>query len=128
MKKFAIINKNRDVANNAHQHFKKMFDSGKDFVVEFRPYKSKRSNPQNSYYWGVVIPICADFLGYSADEMHFEFASRFIPEREYEGIDGASRIAPRSTAKLNTQEFTDYIEQIRVFMASTFGCNIPDPM
>lgn len=127
MKRFAIINKNRDVANNAYQHFKKMFDSGKDFVVEFRLHKSKRSNPQNAYYWGVVIPICADFLGYSADEMHFEFAEKFIPERTYEGIDGHERTVPKSTAKLNTEEFAKYLEQIQVFMATSFGCIVPDP-
>lgn len=38
-----------------------------------------------------------------------------------------NRIAARSTAKLNTEEFSAYVEQIRAFMASEFGCIIPDP-
>ena len=126
MKKFAVINKNRDVANNAYQHFKNMFESGKDFVVEFRPYKSKRSNPANSYYWGVVLPVCCDFFGYTSTEMHEIFAKHFLPEREYEDMLGNTHVVARSTAKLNTQEFADYIEQIRI-LAAEHGVVIPDP-
>lgn len=123
--KFIITNQNKDVAQNARQAIVDWYNEGKDFTVAIDKRVNKRSNPQNRYLWGVVYKIIADELGYAIDDIHELMATKFIPDREIE-IFGKTKIVPKSTAKLSTEEFNSYIEQIRAFVAQ-YGIIIQDP-
>ena len=123
--KFIIKGKNKQVAANCQKELHNWFNAGKDFVVEFKHHKNKRSNQQNRYLWGVVYALIAEELGYSVDEIHDLLAKKFIPSHEIE-VFGESRIVAKSTAKLSTIEFSNYVESIRAFVAE-YGIVIPDP-
>lgn len=95
---------------------------GKRVEIVIKPYKPKRSNPQNAYYHGVIIPILADHFGYTHDEMHdaikFEFLRKTDPEKP---------LTVGSTAKLTTDEFNKLIERIQRWAAMEHQVFIPDP-
>jgi len=86
-----------------------------------RKWKKRRTNNQNSYYWGVVIPILCETLGYSNEEMHEALKWKFLRNKDREKLPTV-----KSTAGLSTIEFGNYIDEI-VRWASQEGIVIPDP-
>lgn len=97
---------------------------GKTVEVTIEERKKRRSNNQNSYYYGVVLKMIADYCGYRTNEeitgIHEELKRMFLPKI------GKLNIV-KSTSSLNTAEFTDYIENIRLWAAQELGVYIPDP-
>ena len=90
--------------------------------VTVKRYRKKRSNPQNAYYWGVVLKILGDHLGYTPEEMHSAVGMEFLTIREEGKLPYI-----RSTTDLNTQEFNEFLEVIKIWVAQEFGVYIPDP-
>jgi len=53
-------------------------DGTKAWDVTIRPYvKETRSQRQNKGYWGVWIPVAADYFGVSKDQIHNEWKTFF---------------------------------------------------
>ena len=96
-------------------------NEGKDIELTFKPYRPIRSNNQNKYYWGVVVPMLANELGYTNEEMHDALKYKFLRE-DYDN--GLSKVT--STTELNTEDFNHFITMVQVF-ASELGIIIPDP-
>ena len=90
--------------------------------VVIRKYKSKRSNEQNSYYWGVVLDILSKHTGYESDEMHEILKFKFLRKRINNEVEYV-----QSTTKLNTAEMEEYLEKIRRWAAIELFCTIPLP-
>ena len=89
----------------------------KDGDYEIVVFRRDRSSEQNRYPRAVYGYI-ADYSGYDPEYIHEVMKHKFL-------LDSSRKIpVPRSTASLNTKEFTDYIDSIRDFMAP-FGCYIP---
>lgn len=82
--------------------------------------KKHRSIEQNAYYWGVVVRILADDIGYNDEEMHEALKWKFLRK------DGKIPTV-RSTASMNTLEFEKYLEDIRVWASTEMGITIPLP-
>jgi hypothetical protein len=82
---------------------------------------------QNGYYWGAVLPIIAEHTGHTPEELHEIHKQMFCPKKRYLMKDGRSVTVSRSTADLNTVEFTEYLERIRAHWAQD-GVVIPDPV
>lgn len=95
------------------------------YEIEIREYTKKRSNPQNAFYWGVVLKVFGDFMGESPENLHLLFRQRLLG-CETKTIQGTEITELKSTTSLTTKEFTDYIDKIR-FTASEMGCEIPLP-
>ncbi len=96
---------------------------GKEIEITIQKERKKRSNQQNAYYWGCVIAIFADSLGYEPEELHEALKWQFLRTHS----DKPDLPSVRSTTDLDTAEFTEYIEQIRRFAAEKHGCIIPSP-
>lgn len=109
----------------AFQYAKRLLSETQKINIEIQKQKMTRSIRQNRYYWGVVLKIVADELGYFPEEMHHCFATMFlkkiikIGDREVETYN--------STTRLKTDEFEDYLEKIRIFAAKELGIIIPLP-
>jgi hypothetical protein len=86
-----------------------------------RKWKKKRTDNQNRYYWGVVIPILCESLGYSDEEMHEALKWQFLRNTTREKLPTV-----KSTVGLSTIEFKNYIEKI-VAWAAEQGIIIPGP-
>jgi hypothetical protein len=112
-------------SDNTVAAFRKITDyvSGKDdwFVCEVLRSKKTRSLNQNKYYWGVVIKILSQHTGYTPDETHQELARMFL---SYES--GSKRFV-RSTTKLNTHDFEQYLEKCRQWSHNEMNAHIPLP-
>lgn len=105
------------------------FKPGTRVDITIRKHSEKRTDLQNQYYWGVVIPILADHFGYDHDELHEELKIMFNP---IESKIRPGQIIGGSTTKLSTEEFfsndqSSYIERIRRWSASEHSVFIPDP-
>ena len=98
--------------------------AGARVELTIRRAKSKRSLRQNAYYWGVVVAMLAEHLGYQQDEMHEALKFKFLRLHEDE-VDGLPRV--RSSASLSTAEFNTYVENVVTWAGADLGLNIPDP-
>ena len=105
------------------------FKDGTKLDIIIRKHKSKRSDEQNRYYWGVVIPILADYFGHdNAEDLHAELKLKFNPV--------SSKLDPNiiiggTTTKMSTVEFMaaedSYVERICRWAAMEYSIFIPPP-
>lgn len=97
----------------------KLFE-GKGVEVAIQRYRNTRTNNQNRYYWGVVIPLIAQYCGYDDDEAHSALKIKFLSKKG---------IIPTviSTTKLDTLQFIEYIDKVKRFAAEELNLVIPDP-
>jgi hypothetical protein len=94
---------------------------GKEVWVSLVKRSDSRSGNQNRYYWGVVVKILAEELGYIDEEVHDSLKARFLAD--YSGI--LPRV--KSTTVLSTVEFEDYLSQVRTFASTELNVFIPLP-
>lgn len=103
----------------------------KQVTVVLKVKGKDRSNPQNRYYWGVIIPMVQFAMNefgndFTKEETH-EFLKKEFNWEEKEMKDGYYVKVPRSTTKMNTVEFMDYKEKIQQFASEVLGIYVPDP-
>lgn len=95
--------------------------SGQRVEVIIRKPKTSRSTLQNSYYFGVVVELLANELGYEKDEIHEILKYKFLQSHAM----GMPYV--KSTTKLSTGEFEDYLSKIKRWAAEFLNIVIPDP-
>lgn len=104
---------------------------GKRVEVSISKKKKSRSNEQNRFYWGCVIPILRNHLielgnKFSVEQTHdllkYKFLKEAIRVNEDEFID---RI--KSTTELSTMEFMEFILEIQQWCLEMFDLVIPNP-
>lgn len=88
--------------------------------------RNTRSQSQNAYYWGVIIDMISKYLGYFPDEMHEILKRKFLPLRTIR-LKDEEIVIPESTTKLDSGEFENYLEAIRVWAATDLNLTIPLP-
>ena len=89
--------------------------------------RENRSNQQNRYYWGCVIKLFSEHLGYTADEMHEILRVKFLLRPVFVMKNLDTVCIPKSTTSLTTVEFEEYITSIREWASIEFGCYLPIP-
>ena len=99
--------------------------ANKPVEVTIRQARSKRSNRQNAYWWGVVIPLLSEHTGYDKDEMHEAIKYKFLRLDAEPDAHGLVRM--RGTSTLNTTEMTDLIEEVVTWAGAELGVVIPLP-
>lgn len=113
---------------------------GKPIEVTFRRKRKRRSDQQNRYYWGVVVPLIVEaFIDLGHSELvlgnaeshgmiHNLLKRRFLPDGiTLEDREGNVYELDPSTTKLTTVEMMEYTERIQAWAAECLGINIPDP-
>lgn len=101
------------------------------YQVEFSSL-SKRSLPQNKFYWALVIPMIQqgiEDLGteLTKEETHEFLKSKFNSEELVNTETGEVLSIPRSTTVLTKEQFSNYIEKIQRFASEFLNIVIPDP-
>lgn len=81
---------------------------------------------QNGWYWKIIIPICSKELGYSNKEMHEIFISEFAPYK-VKKLGNKYIKLPIRTSEMNTIQFTEYCELIKIKMAE-LNIFFPNPI
>lgn len=106
---------------------------GKEVKIVISQVFKKRSERQNNFYWGVVIPIMQNTMLDIGNPMDIEdihlmlrvkFLKQIISINEETG-EVAERV--KSTTELSTIEFMDYIAKVRFWAIDFFGVEIPEP-
>ena len=97
---------------------------GQRVVTETKKFKKKRSLEQNSYYWSVLIGILSREFGYETEEMHMVLREKFLRIHDDKHPDF---VIAKSTTKLTTVEFVEYIEKIQRWAAEKHQIYLPDP-
>jgi hypothetical protein len=97
-------------------------------VVEHKP---KRSDAQNRALWGHIYPFILKaggeaFAGWDKSDLHTAFMGECFGWVMLDSPLGKRRKPAKSSAKLNKQEFADYIACIQRTMANV-GVFVPDP-
>jgi hypothetical protein len=90
--------------------------------VIIQKYRAKRTDQQNRYYWAVVVRTIGHHCGYTDEETHDALRWLFLRQQ----ADGKPNTV-KSTTKLNTQEFENYINEIKRWAAMELQLYIPDP-
>lgn len=106
---------------------------GKECFFTIEKIKNKRSNQQNRYYHGVIIPIvknCLKEAGYlmTNEDVHDLLKMKFLRETLFINEDtGDITERTKSTTELSKSDFMDYVAEIRQFTLEYFNTDIPDP-
>ncbi len=99
--------------------------NGQVMITIDKRYKRRSSN-ENRYYWGIVIPLLCDFMGYNDEEMHEAIKWKFLKKQSAPFPKFEEIPTVRSTTTLSTVEFEELMSKVRMW-ASEFGIYIPDP-
>ena len=106
-------------------------NKGAMMKVRFSAVRKSRSNPQNSYYWGVVVAMVQSRLrelGHEVTEVDtHEFLKSRFNSRTVEVKDGYYIDVPQPTTDMETTEFMDYLEKIKMFASQLLDIYIPEP-
>lgn len=121
------IDRNRSLLNDAIQKLE-----GYDICITIEKVRRKRSNPQNSYYWGVVIFTITKTISdlgnlWTAEDTHFYLRNKFLLESMPVNDSGEFIDRAKSTTELATFEMETYLEQVRAWAAQTLGVVVPLP-
>lgn len=110
---------------------------GKEIEIRIVKKKKTRSNNQNRYYWGVIIPIVKQGLidaGYprekisNSEVVHDILKDMFCKKEELVNYDtGEILVLPPSTTSNSTTQMMDYFDDIKRWCAENLGIYIPDP-
>jgi len=106
---------------------------GKEITITFEKIKNKRSNQQNSYYWGVVIECLRNGLYeatgeyMTANDIHYSIIlPKFAPENEIVNKNTGEIITKKITSSGMTKEqFSEFIEKISKFASEWLNVEIP---
>lgn len=107
--------------------------SGKEIEVIFRRKRKHRSDPQNRYYWGVVVEMIRAGMKemgdkVTPDQVHEFLKWRFLRVQKVDESTGEVLYEyAGSTADLGTGEFSEYVERCCQFAAEYLGLSIPLP-
>lgn len=98
---------------------------GKGFIVKITRRQTRRTVNQNRLYWLYVACIMQE-TGNSKDVIHEWLKVKFLGNETVMIGDEAISV-PVSTARLNTAQFTHYIDRIVTWASSELGIILPDP-
>ena len=106
---------------------------GKEIEVTIRRKRKHRSDPQNRYYWGVVVEMIRAGMKDMGDELtpdqvHEFLKWRFLRVKKIDETTGELLYEyAGSTTKLGTVEFSEYVEKCCQFAAEYLGVSVPIP-
>lgn len=92
------------------QNWLKKLPEEQKVTVTYDPSKPKRSQEQNRYYW-FYLNIISEDIGYTKEELHDYFKSKYLT-KEIKEILGVKTRIRRSTTDLDKFEFMELINSI----------------
>ena len=107
--------------------------AGKRVVFSVERKYNKRSNSQNRFFHGVVLPLIGEALiesGYNEARSH-EWVKDFVKvnclTQDVVTEEGQVFKSIRRTSELTTSEFNDLIATVQQWASENLGIYIPDP-
>ena len=136
MKSIAVISKvssgrfvrNHGMIANAVKHFE-----GKEIEIVVKRRKKLRSNPQNSYYFGVIIPLTINAVSdewgeiWDAHKTHDFYKTMFLYEEVSHYDTGEIIKIPKSSTDNSTIQQEQYHLKCIEFLKEWFNVYVPLP-
>ena len=120
MKTFKVNNQNKsDVLQEIYE-----IDLKSDHILTIKQHRETRSDAQNRYLWGFIYPIIGMEIGETVESIHEMCKAKFLSHTET--IAGEQYLITRSTTKLTTEEFMQYLETIKLWAWHELQITIPD--
>lgn len=127
------LTRNRQPIAKAIQSFE-----GKDIEITISKVKRKRSNDQNAYWWGVVVPIYHKLFtdaGHVCDHNGAHYLLCDLIRENYPDtvlfdevlINDTYVKRTKGTSELTKSEFMSLIAKAQQLASEWFGAYIPDP-
>lgn len=113
--------KNDDVKKSCIEHIQSLNGI---YRVTIEKYVKNRSQAQSRLYW-MWLGIIAKDTGNSPENLHEIFKMKFLGTEKIKSL-GYTIEIPKSTTKLSTQEFTDYLDKIEA-LALSIDIRLPHP-
>ena len=125
-----IFKRNRNLVLNAIKHF-----NNTEVVITFSKAKKERSNQQNRFYWGVVVPLVQNGLLEATGELrsneniHYKILlPMFAPVNELVNKDTGECISEKITSSdMTTTQFMQFILEVQKWSAEFLSVDIPNP-
>lgn len=95
------------------------------YKITGKKYKKVRSINQNSLYWKWISCI-EDETGQDKEDLHDYFRQKYLGSSINETL-GEQFMVLRSTANLDSSEFTEYLDLIKRFAAQRLSISLPQP-
>ena len=122
--------------NRMQKELPQVFE-GKPIRITVEQNKVKRSDQQNRYYWGVVLPFVRDgFIdlgnnlqrnGESIILIHKLMKNKFLDNGiAIADVNGEVHATEPTTSTLNKEDFSAYVEQIKQWAHEYLNIYIPD--
>lgn len=91
-----------------------------------------RSHAQNAWYFGVILKMISDETGYTQQELHEFFKTKFNAKTiaivdQKTGEVTSEQVIGQTTTTLNKLQFGEFCESVRHWAAEQLGLDIPDP-
>jgi hypothetical protein len=94
----------------------------------YEKYSKQRSVQQNRYYRGPVIECFVQEWGWLPTEVHEHLTGLFLPKKQLVMKSTGQVIEqPMSTTELNTAQWEEFMEQVRIYAISEHNIYIPMP-
>ena len=99
---------------------------GQEVELTIRKKVKRRSNNQNAYMWGVMIPAIADCIGIDNESAHEQMMQLHSVERVITRSGHTFKQIKR-TSQMSTAEMEDYNSRVRIWASEFLGLYIPLP-
>jgi hypothetical protein len=122
-----------DVLHRAHGFLDRL-PADKSWVVEVKPFRKSRTDPQNHALFGVAYPALEAATGFTKDELHEAFCKRFFGTIETEVMGQVISKAYRTTTTnhegerdvIHAKVFAEFYELVQQVGAEA-GIDVPSP-
>jgi len=110
----------------------RQFPEGTQLEFTVRKAIDRRSNPQNRFYWGCVVPAIKAGLkdggmDLTTEQVHEMLKFRFLKRDVPMGSDGEFVTVVESTSALDVMEFVEYTDRCIQFAAEYLNVAVPQP-
>lgn len=95
-------------------------------LIDIKKKGKTRSYLQNNYYWAILNIISKD-TGNSSSALHSYFGDMYLKVFRLNKLTKKESQFILSTKKLNTKQFSQYIEKVRNFSMSELNIYVPSP-
>ena len=125
-----LFKRNRNLVLNAIKHF-----NNKEVIITFSKAKKERSNQQNRFYWGIVVPLVQNGLLEatgelrSSDNIHYKILlPMFAPVNELVNKDTGEIVSEKITSsEMTTTQFMEFILEVQKWSSEFLNIDIPNP-
>ncbi len=95
-----------------------------NYIIQVKKSRPIRSLSANKFYHYILNVICIE-TGFTHEELHEAMKMKFNCTMIY-FPKGGNQVVPKSTASLDSLEFTGYLNRVRNWAVQEFGIEIKD--